>query len=285
MADATLAIEAFGDPFCPWDFSAEPARARLRWRYGDGIDLTHRMIVLSERPEDYDDKGISAEDIGQGRAMLAKRFGMPIVPEAFPRQIATMPACRAVVGVRTHGSPEGTAAFLRRLRVLIMSELMLADEPNTIDRAAREAGLDPTEVAAWARSSETAAGLADDMRVARSPDPVALAMPERLAGIPDGGMRFTCPSYVLRAGDRTLQAPGFQPARVYEVLVANIAPDLAPRPNPGDVGNVIDWAPYPLATAEVAAILESSIADVGEALEASSAVRTETRGGPYWSRG
>ena len=49
--------------------------------------------------------------------------------------------------------------------------------------------------------------------------------------------------------------------------------------------NVIDWAPYPLATAEVAAILESSIADAGQALEASSAVRTETRGGPYWSRG
>ena len=32
-----LDVELFTDPACPFAFSAEPARRRLRWHYGDQL--------------------------------------------------------------------------------------------------------------------------------------------------------------------------------------------------------------------------------------------------------
>ncbi len=52
----------------------------------------------------------------------------------------------------------------------------------------------------------------------------------------------------------TIVVPGFNPFEAYEVAVANLAPELERRPRPDDVGELLDWAPYPLATAEVMAI-------------------------------
>ena len=43
-----LAVTLFTDPACPFAFSAEPVRMRLRWHYGDGLTWRLRMIVLSE---------------------------------------------------------------------------------------------------------------------------------------------------------------------------------------------------------------------------------------------
>ena len=35
-----VSIELFTDPACPFAFSAEPVRQRLRWHYGDGLRWT-----------------------------------------------------------------------------------------------------------------------------------------------------------------------------------------------------------------------------------------------------
>src|SRR5947209_1754951 len=58
---APLRIREFTDPACPFAFSAEPARLRLRWLYGDQIEWELRMVVLSESPDDYLAKGFTPE--------------------------------------------------------------------------------------------------------------------------------------------------------------------------------------------------------------------------------
>ncbi len=42
-----LEIIHFTDPACPFAFSAEPIRLRLRWHYGDQLIWRTRMIVLT----------------------------------------------------------------------------------------------------------------------------------------------------------------------------------------------------------------------------------------------
>ena len=277
-------IDAFGDPACPWDFSSEPARMRLMWRYGAHVELHHRMVGLSSSPDEYAARGITTAQLAAGREMLRDRFGMPITTAEPARHLVTVTACRAVVGVRLR-DPEGATRLLRRLRVLGMSEGLLIDEPETIARAAEEAGLSAKDVATWSESPAAAEALAADMAEARSPAPPALAMAERLARTPEGGWRYTCPSYVITSGGRRLDSPGFQPARVYEVLVANVAPDVVPRPEPGGVAEILEWAPYPLATAEVAGIMEAPLDTARRLLAEAGALAHPAAGDAYWSAG
>lgn len=279
-----ITIDAFGDPACPWDFSSEPYRLRLLWRYGAHLEIHHRMIGLSSSPDEYASRGITTADIAAAREMIRGRYGMPLHTAEAPRHIATVVACRAVVGARLH-DPDGAARLLRRLRVLGLSEAMQIDEADTIAQAAEEAGLSARDVASWAQEDATAEALAVDMAEARSPAPPALAMPERLARTPEGGWRYTAPSYAITCGDVRLDSPGFQPARVYEVLVANVAPQVAPRPGPQRVGEVLEWAPYPLATAEVAGIMEVPVDTARRLLAEAGAQAHPAAGDAYWSAG
>ena len=110
-------IDAFGDAACPWDFSSEPARLRLLWRYGAHLEFRHRMVGLSSAPDEYAARGITTADLAAGKQMIADRFGMPIVTTEPARHLVTVTACRAVVGVRLR-DPDGAGLLLRRLRVL-----------------------------------------------------------------------------------------------------------------------------------------------------------------------
>lgn len=282
MADAVVHIEAFGDPACPWDFSAEGARLRLRWRYGDALNWRHRMVGLSSTPDEYSRRGVAIEDLARGRAYIRDRFGMPIDTTPATRFAVTVVACRAVIGVRRH-APESVDAFLRALRVAGLSTPAELDDPATIADAAHRAGLSPDEVAAWAVEPATDQELAEDMTDASSPSPAALALRERLATTIDGIWRYTCPSYRISRGGLTLDAPGFQPARVYEVLVANLAPEIEPRPDPQRVEDVLAWAPYPLATAEIAVVMEVDAARAAQWLNESAAHATPAANDAYWS--
>src|SRR3954447_21256784 len=44
----TVSVTHFSDPGCPWAWSASPAIAALRWRYGDQLEWRHVMIGLTE---------------------------------------------------------------------------------------------------------------------------------------------------------------------------------------------------------------------------------------------
>jgi predicted DsbA family dithiol-disulfide isomerase len=141
-----LDVELFTDPACPFAFSAEPVRVRLRWHYGDGLRWTTRMIVLTREPGE-------AEKLAEGAPGLQRRFGMPIDPAPYPRPASSEPACRAVVAARLH-APGRADALLRRLRVRVMQQGLL-DDPALIAAAAAEARLDPAELAAWTTVTST----------------------------------------------------------------------------------------------------------------------------------
>lgn len=281
MSARHLVVDLFGDPGCPFDLSSEGARLRMAWRYGDDLDVRRRMVGISRDPGDYTARGVTTEDHARGRANLAERYGMPLVTTVAPRHVATVPACRAVVAVRLH-APAREALLLRVLRVLGLSEGLLIDDPATLRRAAEETGVDGGDLLRWMADPETEAMLEDDMAAARAPGPAAMVLRERLAATPEGGLRYTCPTWVMRGRDASLEIPGHQPVRVYEVAAANLAPGLAPRRLPDEVEEVLAWAPHPLAAAEVATIMDVPLAEAERRL-APVGRRHETAGGPYWS--
>jgi len=46
----SLAVTLFTDPACPFAFSAEPVRQRLRWHYGEQLTWQTRMVVVTAEP-------------------------------------------------------------------------------------------------------------------------------------------------------------------------------------------------------------------------------------------
>jgi 2-hydroxychromene-2-carboxylate isomerase len=236
-----LDVELFTDPACPFAFSAEPVRIRLRWHYGDGLRWTTRMIVLTREPGE-------AEKLAEGAPGLQRRYGMPIDPRPYPRPASSEPACRAVVAARLL-DPERADALLRRLRVRVMQHGLL-DDPALIAAAAEDAGLNPVVLAERAASAEVAAALEADASAARDPVPPARALDHKLGG-PPGERRYTAPSYIIDG----IAIPGFNPVEACETAIANRAPDLPRRPRPAAVEELLDWAGEPLATAEVALVM------------------------------
>lgn len=269
-----LEITLFTDPACPFAFSAEPVRRRLRWHYGDGLVWTVRMIVLTREPGE-------AEKLAEGAPTLQRRFGMPIDPAPYPRPVSSEPACRAVVAARVN-APGSEEALLRRLRVRTMRGGLL-DDPELIAGAARDAGLDPDRLAEWCTTEEVTLALGSDITAARRPAPAADALDHKLGG-PREERRYTAPSYeIVRPEDGvTAVVPGFNPVEAYEVAIANLAPGLERRPTPASVEELLAWAGEPLATAEVAAVMQI---DATAARAALSAVAVPEAAGAdfYWS--
>jgi predicted DsbA family dithiol-disulfide isomerase len=263
---ALITITHYTDPGCPFAWSAEPARWRLKWLYGDQLEWRLRMVGLSARPEDYVEKGFTPERQSSSFATLAQRYNMPIDTSLRPRMAATMPACRAVVAVRRR-EPEREDAMLRALRILHFSGHLL-DDPRTLAGAAERAGLNPAEVRRWSDESETEAVLTEDLAQARNPSPAAVHLSHKLAATDDGGWRYTCPSYELEriAGGTSMSAPGIQPTLAYEVAVANLVPELTRRDDPESVAAVLEWAGEPLASAEVAEVCGLDLDDAREQL-------------------
>jgi 2-hydroxychromene-2-carboxylate isomerase len=276
-----LRIERFGDPACPWDFSAEPARYRLRWHYGDSIEWRPRMIVLSETVAESESRGSTTARMAASFAWFRQRFGMPIDATERPRLSASIHACRAVVAVRLH-APEHEEALLRSLRVRTMGGGLL-DDPELIRAAAVDAGVDPLELAAWVGEEQVEQALREDMRATRSPSPAARALDHKLGG-PAGERRYTAPSYVISRldGSGTLAVPGFNGVEAYEAAIANLAPELQRRPKPESVEELLEWAGEPLATVEVALVCQLEPAEARRQLDA-VATPISTAGDAYWT--
>jgi predicted DsbA family dithiol-disulfide isomerase len=276
-----LVINHFTDPACPFAFSAEPARLKLRWLYGDQIEWRPRMVVLSESPRDYEAKGFTPERLQQGLTEIQRKYGMPIETRRPPRMMATVHACRAVVAARLR-APDREEALLRRLRIHAMAGELI-DEPGVIALAAREAGIEPMSIfRAEEDDPAVEVALREDMAAARAPSAAALALEHKLAPAGELGFRYTCPSYEIErlggGGWPRFDVPGFQPVEVYEAAIANLAPELERQPLADSVEEVLDWASEPLAAAEVAAIRGVSIAEAEAEL---AQVATQQAG--WWS--
>ena len=274
-------VREFTDPACPFAFSAEPAIWRLRWLFGDGLKWEKRMVVLSESPDDYLAKGFTPDLQSAGLKDLQARYGMPIDWRLRPRMTATVHAARAVVAARLN-QPADEWRILRALRVRHMAGEMI-DEQATIDAAARDAGIEPAALRRWLEDPAVEQTLRDDMRAARRPSSASLAQVHKLASTPDGGARYTCPSFELTGPDgRRADIPGFQPVEVYEAAIANLDPALERRPAPESVEQLLRWAEVPLATVEVAAVVGLEPAEARAEL---ARVADETPVGPdgYWT--
>jgi 2-hydroxychromene-2-carboxylate isomerase len=268
VIDVTL----YTDPACPFAFSAEPARQRLRWHYGDGLRWRLAMIVLTLEPGE-------ADKLAGGAPSLQARYGMPIHPFPFPRPASSEPACRAVVAARLH-APGTEGRLLRALRVRTMSGGLL-DDPQLIAASARDAGLDPGQLRSWAREPATDEALARDIQDSREPSPAARALDHKLGG-PRDQRRYTAPSYELRNGSAGACLPGFNPVEAYEAAIANLDPGLARRPPPEAVSELLEWAEAPLATAEIVHIMQQPEAEVRAGL-ATCARAIPAGADMYWS--
>jgi hypothetical protein len=206
---------------------------------------------------------------------------MPMLTEPPERLAATILACRAYVGARIN-HPERAGRLLRALRRRAFSEGQPLDQLDTIHGAGSEVGIASGELDAWLADEQVENAMREDMAATRAPLPEALALAHRLSGR-GANLRYSTASAVFEHGYRRVVMPGFQPFAVYEVAMANVAPELERRPAPETVDEVLAWAPYPLATAEVAELLGVGLDDAREQLQQAGAELVPAAGDGYWS--
>jgi len=288
---AVIQVTHFTDPGCPWAYSALPAHTTLRWRYGEQLRWTLVMIGLTEEADQYAARGYTPtrSAIGYGRF---RRFEMPfqITPKA--RLSATSPACRAVVATRLT-SPALEPAALRALQFAQFTTTGTLDDLDTLRSAlASVDGLEARAVVERIDDPKVLAAYETDRARARA----AAGSPTEFQGKAantDGAVRYTAPSLVFDGPNgQRLEAGGFQPIEAYDVVIANLNPALERRPPAADPLEVLNAFPYPLTTAEVAAVMTEhlgapDLAAVEAALITSTgerrAVRLPVGDGSLWA--
>ena len=110
----TLSATHFSDPGCPWAYSASPALAVLRWRFGDAIDWRLATIGLTESGEQYERRGYTPARSARGYLRF-RRYGMPFATAPRRRMAGTSRACRAIVATRL-SDPANEYAVFRALQ-------------------------------------------------------------------------------------------------------------------------------------------------------------------------
>jgi protein-disulfide isomerase-like protein with CxxC motif len=261
-------VTHFTDPGCPWAYSASPALATLRWRYGDQLRWTLVTIGLAEDASRYEKIGYTPKRSAIGYTTF-RRYGMPFQVTPKDRLSATSPACRAVVATRL-AAPELEDAAFRALQFAQFTTTGLFDDADTLRSAlATVDGLDAAAIAGAIEDPEVRDAYEADRARARTAAGSPTEFQERTANS-DGAVRYTAPSLIFETEDgRRLEAGGFQPIEAYDVVVANLDPTLSRRPPAEDPVDVLAAFPYPLSTAEIAAVM-------AEHLVAPDLAKTET---------
>ena len=242
------------DPGCPWAYSALPALRVLDWRYGDGIEWRLVVIGLAETSDQYVARGYTTGDRAVGWTEFRDRFGMPFAPSPKARVSATARACRAIVAARIL-APGSEWAVLRALQLAnFTSPLLLDDDDQLRDVLAGVPGVDAGAVVARLDAPDVTEAYERDRAEARA----AAGSPTELQGktaTTDGPVRYTAPSVVFARDGRRLEAGGWQTVEAYDVVVANLAPDIDRRDAPDGVAPLLERFPEGLTTQEVAALL------------------------------
>jgi 2-hydroxychromene-2-carboxylate isomerase len=250
-----ITVTHFTDPGCPFAYSASPALAVLRWRYGDQLDWRMVTIGLAEDPQRYIDAGYTPTRSTLGQQSFFKRFGMPLLMQPRERVTATSRACRTIVATRRL-YPGREDEVLRALQLAWFTSTLLLDQDADIAQAlARVDGLDVEAVVAAIDDAATLAAYEDDKEQTRSAEggPTDFQGKARQT---DGPVRYSAPSLVFHseAGLR-LEAGGFQTIEAYDILIANLDPTLERAAPPDQAIDALRRFPGGLVTAEVAAIL------------------------------
>lgn len=254
-----LTINVFTDPNCPYAYSAEPIRWRLQWLYGDQLKWDTSMIVLSG----YDGEvpTITTEQSASFQEGIRQKYHMPIDTTVRPRTVQTIVAARAFVAVNRH-NPAAANQLLRNLRVASMGGELI-DEQAVINDAAKKAGIDTAHLSQWISEAETEKILNSQAKAARNPNPQRAAFAHKLAKTSTGRVRYSAPSYQFISDEKvTFELPGFWPLEAYDAIIGNMNPAIERNASPKSVTKVLQWAQTPLATIEVATIMDQSIEKV-----------------------
>ena len=244
----------FSDAACPWAYSAAPALRVLEWRYGDQLEWRLVLIGLTERAEQYVERGYTPLRSARGYASRFRRYGMPFSPEPRARVVGTGRACRAVVAARIL-SPGSEWAVFRALQFAWFTTTLLLDEDSAIREAiAGVPGIDPDLIVGMLDWEDVVEAYERDLAEART----AAGSPTEFQGkaaATDGPVRYTAPSIIFEQDRTRLEAGGFQPVEAYDVVIANLDPTLHRQPPPETPEPLLERFPLGLTTQEVAACL------------------------------
>ena len=268
-------IEAihYTDAGCPWAYNAEPAFRALEARYGDQLTFRTVMIGLSETRQGYVDRGYSDERSSLSRRSFRHR-GMPMSTE--PRRVtATAPACRLVKAAERQDTAFGEA-LVRQLRFAWFTTGLECDRDDALLAIAQTVqGLDAERALAERAMTEVEQAYQADRAEARDPQRFAVTLNRTASS--DGPDRYTAPSLVLRRDGHELVAPGYQPFEVYDVLVANLDPEIE-RLAPPDPLDLLHAYPGGLTTAEVTRVLAETTTDPNLAAAEDALIRLAVAG-------
>jgi len=255
---APLHLTHFTDPGCPWAWSASPALAVLRWRYGNQLAWRHVMIGLTEHGSEYERRGYTATQMALGYRPCRRR-GMPFATTPRERVHGTGPMCRVVVATRRL-APESEWAVLRALQFAQFTTALPLEETDALREAiAWVPGIDADAIVDAAFEPETEEAYQADRREARMAAGGATEFQGKAATTPDGEVRYTAPSVIFDTEDgKRLEVGGFQPVEAYDVAIANLDRGLERRAPTEDAAEVLEAFPDGLTTAEVAAIMAPS---------------------------
>jgi 2-hydroxychromene-2-carboxylate isomerase len=250
----SLHVTHFSDPGCPWAWSASPAIAALKWRYGDQLEWRNVMIGLTENGAVYEERGYTAAAMARGYRTFRER-GMPFATEPRDKVHGTWPMCRVVVATRRL-APEREYAVFRALQFAQFTGTGFLEDPKALhDAISWVPGIDAEAIIAAASDPETEALLKKDLDEARTAANSPTEFQNKHANS-DGRVRYTAPSIKFQNEQGvTLEAGGFQSFEAYDVLIANLDQSLERRAPAEDAAEVLQAFPDGLTTAEVAQIM------------------------------
>ena len=250
----SLHVTHFSDPGCPWAWSASPAIAALKWRYGDQLEWRNVMIGLTETGAVYEARGYTPAGQARGYRTFRER-GMPFATEPRERVHGTWPMCRVVVATRRL-APEREDAVFRALQFAQFTSTAFLEDADELRAAiAWVPGIDADAIVEAANDPETEALFEQDRDEARTAANSPTEFQDKHANT-DGRVRYTAPSIrFTNTRGVTLEAGGFQSFEAYDVLIANLDQSLSRRAPADDAAEVLPAFPDGLTTAEVAQIM------------------------------
>lgn len=264
----TIRATLYSDPACPWAYSAIPALRVLDWRYGDQLDWRLVLIGLTEDASQYVARGYTPLRGALGQLHF-RRYGMPFAPEPKERISATGRACRAVVAARLSRPGDEWRAFRALQLANFTTSLLLDDDAQLAAVLGAVPDLDGEAIVSQIDAPEVTEAYEQDRAEARAAAGSAAELQGKTAAS-DGPVRFTAPSVVFDRDGQQLVAGGFQPIEAYDVLVANLDPELVREPVPETPQPLLERFPEGLTTQEVAALMT----DGNDAVDRAAAERS-----------
>ena len=225
----SLHVTHFSDPGCPWAWSASPALAALKWRYGDQLDWRNVMIGLTENGAVYEQRGYTGPGQARGYRTFRER-GMPFATEPRDKVHGTWPMCRVVVATRLL-APEREYAVFRALQFAQFTTTAFLEDSEQLRKAIEWVpGIDAEKIMAATKDPATEEAFVRDRDEARTAANSPTEFQDKHANT-DGRVRYTAPSVKFKNRQGvTLEAGGFQSFEAYDVLIANLDQSLSRRP-------------------------------------------------------